>query len=397
MTLRGRGRRRRGCSPRATISTRCARPLRPRLRAQLAAATGAARAQRPARLGRSATLPRTHRAAGHGRRCARLPGAGRRGRRASACACSRRPAAQRAAMHAGTRRLLALTVPSPLRAVAARADQAGAALTLAGAPHGGAGARARRRARRRARSSSIDVGAAGRPGTRRASPRCASTSPPAARRQTARRSSRRSSRSSTPRATCARAGRAARRSGAAPGPPRRRRPARRPRPPRLRDRYRRRPAARTSRATCAPRRAAWSACPTPPRPTATGWASCTSSSASTAAAATPARPVRRRRCVEIALDAAGAARQPVRAGPRRARAGVGEADPPGVGERLSCAQFQPMPPRAGGGCGKPNPDTPAARMVAYRARWHAVHQHQHSTNSDPRVGFLLPARDDESS
>jgi ATP-dependent helicase HrpA len=47
--------------------------------------------------------------------------------------------AQRAAMHAGTRRLLALTLPSPLGAVQRELDRA-AALTLAGGPHGGAGA-----------------------------------------------------------------------------------------------------------------------------------------------------------------------------------------------------------------------------------------------------------------
>jgi ATP-dependent helicase HrpA len=49
------------------------------------------------------------------------------------------PAAQAAAMHAGTRRLLALTVPSPVRAVQ-RGLGRGASLALAGAPHGGAGA-----------------------------------------------------------------------------------------------------------------------------------------------------------------------------------------------------------------------------------------------------------------
>ena len=47
--------------------------------------------------------------------------------------------AQRAAMHAGTRRLLALTVPSPVRAVQRDLGRS-AALTLAGAPHGGASA-----------------------------------------------------------------------------------------------------------------------------------------------------------------------------------------------------------------------------------------------------------------
>jgi len=49
------------------------------------------------------------------------------------------PAAQCAAMHAGTRRLLALTVPSPVRAVQRGLDRS-AALTFAAAPHGGAGA-----------------------------------------------------------------------------------------------------------------------------------------------------------------------------------------------------------------------------------------------------------------
>jgi len=49
------------------------------------------------------------------------------------------PGAQRAAMHAGTRRLLALAVASPVRTVQRGLDRA-AALALAGAPHGGAGA-----------------------------------------------------------------------------------------------------------------------------------------------------------------------------------------------------------------------------------------------------------------
>jgi ATP-dependent helicase HrpA len=49
------------------------------------------------------------------------------------------PAAQRLAMHAGTRRLLALTVPSPVRLVERRLGTA-AKLALAAAPHGGAGA-----------------------------------------------------------------------------------------------------------------------------------------------------------------------------------------------------------------------------------------------------------------
>jgi ATP-dependent helicase HrpA len=45
------------------------------------------------------------------------------------------PAAQAVSMHAGTRRLLALTVPSPLRSVQ-RGLGSAATLTLAGAPHG---------------------------------------------------------------------------------------------------------------------------------------------------------------------------------------------------------------------------------------------------------------------
>jgi ATP-dependent helicase HrpA len=49
------------------------------------------------------------------------------------------PEEQRAAMLAGTRRLLLLAVPSPVRSVLDRLDSA-ARLTLAGAPHGSAGA-----------------------------------------------------------------------------------------------------------------------------------------------------------------------------------------------------------------------------------------------------------------
>jgi ATP-dependent helicase HrpA len=49
------------------------------------------------------------------------------------------PGAQAAAMHAGTRALLRLVVASPLRGVQ-RGLGSGAALTLAGAPHGGAAA-----------------------------------------------------------------------------------------------------------------------------------------------------------------------------------------------------------------------------------------------------------------
>jgi ATP-dependent helicase HrpA len=109
--------------------------LKPRMRAELAAATVQIERSglRDWTLGE---LPRTIELAGGGARA--YPSLVDEGDAVGVRALES-PAAQRAAMHAGTRRLLALTVPSPVRAVQRGLDRA-AALTLAGAPHGGAGA-----------------------------------------------------------------------------------------------------------------------------------------------------------------------------------------------------------------------------------------------------------------
>ncbi|HEY1538221.1 MAG TPA: ATP-dependent RNA helicase HrpA [Solirubrobacteraceae bacterium] len=109
--------------------------LRPRLRAELAFATAGIERSglRDWTLGE---LPRT----------VELPGTGVRAYPALidegdgvAVRALETPEAQHAAMHTGTRRLLALTIASPVRAVR-RELHGAAALTLAGAPHGGAGA-----------------------------------------------------------------------------------------------------------------------------------------------------------------------------------------------------------------------------------------------------------------
>ncbi|MGI8730755.1 MAG: ATP-dependent RNA helicase HrpA [Solirubrobacteraceae bacterium] len=109
--------------------------VRPRLRAELSAATAqidrsGLRDWTIGELPRSVTLP----AGGASAYPAFVDEAESVGVRALET-----PQAQRASMHGGTRRLLALTVASPVRAVQRGLD-AGATLTLAGAPHGGAGA-----------------------------------------------------------------------------------------------------------------------------------------------------------------------------------------------------------------------------------------------------------------
>jgi ATP-dependent helicase HrpA len=107
----------------------------PRMRAELAAAT--AGIERSGLLDWTiGTLPRTIELRAGGARA--YPALADEGESVGVRAYET-PQAQRAAMHAGTRRLLALTVPSPVRAVQRGLDR-GAALTLAAAPHGGAGA-----------------------------------------------------------------------------------------------------------------------------------------------------------------------------------------------------------------------------------------------------------------
>jgi ATP-dependent helicase HrpA len=110
---------------------------RPRLRAQLAAA--AARYERGGLLDWTiGELPRSIALPGTSDSIVAYPALVDEGASVAVRAFES-PHAQGAAMLAGTRRLLALTVPSPLRAVQ-RGLGSRAALTLAGAPHGGASA-----------------------------------------------------------------------------------------------------------------------------------------------------------------------------------------------------------------------------------------------------------------
>jgi ATP-dependent helicase HrpA len=111
--------------------------VRPRLRAQLAAQTASVehsglRDWTIAELPRSVSLP------GTGDAMRAYPALVDEGDSVAVRALET-PAAQAAAMRAGTRRLLELTLPSPLRSVQ-RGLGTAAALTLAGAPHGGAAA-----------------------------------------------------------------------------------------------------------------------------------------------------------------------------------------------------------------------------------------------------------------
>jgi ATP-dependent helicase HrpA len=108
--------------------------VRPRLRAQLA--------ERTASVERSGLrdwtigdLPRSIALPGTGDRVRAYPALVDEGASVAVRAFET-PASQAAAMRAGTRRLLQLTVPSPLRAVQ-RGLGSSATLTLAGAPHGG--------------------------------------------------------------------------------------------------------------------------------------------------------------------------------------------------------------------------------------------------------------------
>ena len=111
--------------------------LRPRLRAQLAAAT--ARYERSGlRDWTIGELPRSVALPGTGQSVRAYPALVEDGD-SVAVRVFETPAAQAGAMHAGTRALLRLVVPSPLRGVQ-RGLGGAAALTLAGAPHGGASA-----------------------------------------------------------------------------------------------------------------------------------------------------------------------------------------------------------------------------------------------------------------
>ncbi len=110
------------------------RELRPRLRASLAAATPQLERRGLRDWPPDLTIPRTIELPGTGVRA--FPALVDEGDAVGVRALDAAPA-QAAAMRAGTRRLLALTVPSPARDVLGRLDRA-AQLTLAVAPHGSA-------------------------------------------------------------------------------------------------------------------------------------------------------------------------------------------------------------------------------------------------------------------
>jgi ATP-dependent helicase HrpA len=113
--------------------------VRPRLRADLAAATGSLERHGLKDWDGIGDLPRTVALAGTGDAVRAYPALVDEGERGVGVRMLETPAAQRVAMGTGTRRLLALTVPSPLRSVEHQLSSA-ARLTLAGAPHGSAGA-----------------------------------------------------------------------------------------------------------------------------------------------------------------------------------------------------------------------------------------------------------------
>ncbi len=108
--------------------------VRPRLRAELAAAT-ASLERTGLRAWTIGTLPRSVTLPGTGSTVSAYPALVDEGSTVAVRALET-PGAQAAAMRAGTRRLLLLTVPSPLRGVQ-RGLGSAAALTLAGAPHDG--------------------------------------------------------------------------------------------------------------------------------------------------------------------------------------------------------------------------------------------------------------------
>jgi ATP-dependent helicase HrpA len=111
--------------------------LRPRLRAQLAAAT-APFERSGLRDWSIGELPRSIALPGTGESVRAYPALVDEGDTVAVRAFET-PAAQAGAMHAGTRRLLRLVLTSPLRAIQ-RGLAGAAALTMAGAPHGGASA-----------------------------------------------------------------------------------------------------------------------------------------------------------------------------------------------------------------------------------------------------------------
>jgi ATP-dependent helicase HrpA len=111
--------------------------LRPRLQAELAAATPSLE-RRGLKAWTIGALPRVVALPGTGQSVRAYPALVDEGETAGVRVLED-ATAQEAAMHAGTRRLLALTIPSPARWVRDKLDM-GAQLALAAAPHGSLGA-----------------------------------------------------------------------------------------------------------------------------------------------------------------------------------------------------------------------------------------------------------------
>ena len=236
------------------------------------------------------------------------------------------PGAQALNMRVGTRRLLALTIPSPLRHYQRGKLGNAAQLVLMEAPH--ASPRAVLEDAATAAISSL-MAAGRRPGVGRGVLR-----PPARLRRRPRRRRDRPDRrpdgeDPAGRARRARAAGHAARRGVRRGPPRRRPAARPARLPRL---HHARPAPAgwpTSSATCAAPTGGWSACTRRRRSTATGCAPSTSSRTSTGGGSRSCpRAARGRRAERGAVAARGAADEPVRAGDRLQGPGVEPQDPP---------------------------------------------------------------------
>ena len=108
--------------------------VRPRLRSELAAATSSVERHGLRDWDGIGTLPRVVTVPGTGDSVRAYPALVDEGETVGVRPFET-PAAQAAAMHAGTRRLLSLTIPSPVRFVEQRLDNA-AKLALLGAPHG---------------------------------------------------------------------------------------------------------------------------------------------------------------------------------------------------------------------------------------------------------------------
>ena len=307
--------------------------VRPKLRAALAAATS-----KLERTGQTTwtfgTIPKVVALPGTGQTDARVPVAGRRGRRPSACARWRARRRSALNMRVGTRRLLALTIPSPLRQYQGEARQRRAARA-----DGGAARVASQAVLEDAATAAISalMTEAGGPVCDEASLRraCATTSPATPPTRSARIIADVVRILQAAREVRQRAGRAARRGAGrrahATSPSRSAgssSPASSPRPARA--------GCRTSSATCAAPRGGSSGCTKArrrrPRPHARDPRARGPLPAAGSRSCPPG--ARRRRAGRGAVAARGAADQPVRAGDRPARA-------------RSSAQAHPPHPRRG--------------------------------------------------